>query len=387
MYYCGIDIAKTGHVVALIDEDGTVVKQGLSIKNEQKGFETLEQLLLPYKQELQIGLEATGHYWLALYDHLSKQGYELTVINPLQVKAFRKLDIRKRKTDRIDSLAISEFMRFAKPSGTQVNLPVFLQLKELTRFRFWLVQQIGDCKRKIISVLDRVFPEYERLFSDVFLVTSRELLSQAVTAEEFAALDLSELEQLLQSASRKHFGAEKAAQIHSAACQSVGVSFLTDAIHVEMSCMLMQINLLEDQCTQVEDKIEELMTSTPHYITTIPGIGLVTGAMLLAEIGDVQRFPSIENLVAYAGIDATVYKTGQFEGDEMHMSKRGSHYLRAALWQAATASLLHNPELKQYYDKKRAEGKPHGVAMGALCHKLLTRVYVVMKEQRAYVIH
>ena len=385
MYYCGIDIAKTGHVVALIDESGAVIKQGLVISNDQKGFETLDQFLLPYKQELQIGLEATGHYWLALYEYLSKQGYKLTVINPLQVKAFRKMDIRKRKTDRIDALAISEFMRFAKPSGTQVNLPVLLQLKELTRFRFWLVQQVGDCKRKIISVLDRVFPEYEHLFSDVFLVTSRELLSQAVTAEEFAALDLSELEQLLQSTSRRHFGAEKAAQIHSAACQSVGVSFLTDAIHIEMSCMLKQINLLEEQCAQVEEKIEELMASTPHYITTIPGIGLVTGAMMLAEIGDIQRFPSIEKLVAYAGIDATVYKTGQFEGDEMHMSKRGSHYLRSALWQAATASLLHNPELKQYYDKKRAEGKPHGVAMGALCHKLLTRVYVVMKEQRAYV--
>lgn len=387
MYYCGIDIAKNGHVVALIDESGTVVKQGLSIKNDQKGFETLNQLLLPYKQELQIGLEATGHYWLALYEHLSKQGYELSVINPLQVRAFRKLDIRKRKTDRIDSLAISEFMRFAKPSSTEADMPVLLQLKELTRFRFWLVQQVGDCKRKIISILDRVFPEYERLFSDVFLVTSRELLRQAVTAEEFAALDLAELEQLLQSVSRKHFGAEKAAQIHSVACQSVGVSFLTDAIHMEMSCMLKQIKFLEEECTQVEDKIEELMTSIPHHITTIPGIGLVTGAMILAEIGDVHRFPVLEKLVAYAGIDATVYKTGQFEGDEMHMSKRGSHYLRAALWQAATASLLHNPELRQYYDKKRTEGKPHGVAMGALCHKLLARVYVVMKEQRAYVIH
>ena len=126
MNYCGIDIAKNGHVVSLIDESGAVIKQGLSINNDQKGFETLNQLLLPYKQELQIGLEATGHYWLAIYEHLSKQGYELTVINPLQVKAFRKLDIRKRKTDRIDSVAISEFMRFARPSGTQVNLPVLL---------------------------------------------------------------------------------------------------------------------------------------------------------------------------------------------------------------------------------------------------------------------
>lgn len=385
MYYCGIDIAKTKHVIALIDETGTILKQGVSINNDLPGFERLDQLLLPYKGDVRIGLEATGHYWLALYEHFSKLGYELNVINPLLVKAFRKVDIRKRKTDRIDSVAISQFLRIYKPSSTQMHLPVILQLKELTRFRFQMVQNIGDCKRKIISVLDRVFPEYEQLFSDVFLITSRQLLSQAVTAEEFAAFDLTELEQLLQSVSRKRFGAEKAAQIHSAACQSVGVSFLTDAIHIEMHCMLQQIELLEEQCAEVEDKIKELMNSIPHHITTISGIGLVTGGMLLAEIGDIQRFPAPENLVAYAGIDPTVYKTGQFEGDEMHMSKRGSHYLRWAIWQAAGSSLLHNPELRQYYDKKRAEGKTHGVAMGALCNKLLGRIYVVMKEQRPYV--
>lgn len=385
MYYCGIDIAKTKHVIALIDETGTILKQGVSINNDLPGFERLDQLLLPYKGDVRIGLEATGHYWLALYEHFSKLGYELNVINPLLVKAFRKVDIRKRKTDRIDLVAISQFLRIYKPSSTQMHLPVILQLKELTRFRFQMVQNIGDCKRKIISVLDRVFPEYEQLFSDVFLITSRQLLSQAVTAEEFAAFDLTELEQLLQSVSRKRFGAEKAAQIHSAACQSVGVSFLTDAIHIEMHCMLQQIELLEEQCAEVEDKIKELMNSIPHHITTISGIGLVTGGMLLAEIGDIQRFPKPENLVAYAGIDPTVYKTGQFEGDEMHMSKRGSHYLRWAIWQAAGSSLLHNPELRQYYDKKRAEGKTHGVAMGALCNKLLGRIYVVMKEQRPYV--
>jgi transposase len=385
MYYCGIDIAKAGHVVSLIDDTGKVVNQGVSISNDRSGFEKLGSLLLPYQGDLQIGLEATGHYWLALYDYLTHEGYSLTVINPLQVKAFRKMDIRKRKTDRLDSVAISEFLRFANPGKTQPDLPVILQLKELTRFRFRLVQQIGDCKRKIITILDRVFPEYERLFSDVFLASSRQLLFHAVTADEFASFDLTELEQILQTASRNRFGHEKAQQIKDMASQSVGVSFLTDAIHIEMKCMLQQIELLEEQCAQVENKTEDLMNSIPHHITTIPGIGAVTGAMLLAEIGNIHRFPAVEKLVAYAGIDATVFKTGQFEGDEMHMSKRGSHYLRYALWQAATASLLHNPEMKQYYDKKRAEGKVHGVAMGAVCHKLLGRIYIIMKEQRSYV--
>jgi transposase len=386
MYYCGIDIAKRGHTVTIIDESGEVVTKATAITNDLIGFDTLTKLLLPYQGHIQIGLESTGHYWLALYDHLSHQDYPIAVINPLQIKAYRKMDIRKRKTDRLDSLAISEFMRFATPSPTNAELPIIIQLRELARFRFHLVQQIGDCKRKIICILDRVFPEYETLFSDVFLRSSCTLLKQAVTAEEFAEFDLSELEQVLKATSRSHFGREKAEQIHTVAGNSVGVSFLTDAIHIEMRCLLQQIDLLEEQCGAVEAKMETLMNSLPQFITTIPGIGKVTGAMILAEVGDIHRFDSSDKLVAYAGIDATVFKTGEFTGDETHMSKRGSHYLRYALWQAAVASLLHNNEMKAYYDKKRAEGKPYGVAIGAVCHKLVGRIYVILKEQRPYVI-
>jgi len=229
------------------------------------------------------------------------------------------------------------------------------------------------------------FPEYEQLFSDVFLQTSRQLLQNAVTAEDFAKIDLLELEEILYRTSHGRFGPDKALQIHETAGQSIGVSFLADAIHVEMSCLLSQMSLLEDQRKLVDVKLEELMAQIPQYITTIPGIGLTTGAMLIAEIGDIQRFADPEKLVAYAGIDATVFKTGQFEGDQMHMIKRGSHFLRYALWQAATASLLHNSEMKSYYDKKRAEGKVHGVALGAVCHKLLGRIYIILKENRPYI--
>lgn len=262
---------------------------------------------------------------------------------------------------------------------------MILQIRELSRFRFRLVQQIGDCKRKIITVLDRVFPEYEKLFSNVFLASSRQLLQQAVTAEEFAEFDLEELTVQLAKASRYRFGSEKAKEIHAAAKNSVGVSFLTNAIHIEMQCLLKQIELIDEQREDVEIELENLMATIPQHITSIPGIGLVTGAMVLSEIGDITRFPSSKQLVAYAGIDAAVVKTGQFEGNEMHMSKRGSHYLRYALWQAALGSILHNKEMKLYYEKKRAEGKPHGVAMGAVCNKMLRLIYIILKEERPFI--
>lgn len=384
MYYGGIDIAKHEHTLTIIDQEGTVIQAAQRVTHDKQGLARLQELLQPYAGQIRIGLESTGHYWLAVYDHLTQADYPVTVLNALQVRAYRKLDLRKRKTDRWDAYWIADFMRYTCPDPTQPELPLHQQLRQLTRFRFRLTQQLGDCKRQIITVLDRVFPEYETLFSDVFLVTSRRLLQEAVTAEDFAEYDLSELEQLLLRTSRGRFGLPQAQRLREAAQQSVGVRFLADAAHTMMRCLLAQIELLERQRDEVEVQVQALVQQLPQFITTIPGIGPVTGAALVAEIGNVQRFATLESLVAYVGIDPSVYRSGQFEGTRMRMSKRGSPYLRCALWQAASAALLHNPELRTYYDKKRAEGKPHGVAMGAVCRKLLARVYIILKEQRPY---
>jgi transposase len=386
MYYCGIDVAKRNHVAIVIDDHSQIVTAAFPVSNDQAGLDGLLTALAEYEGQVSIGLEATGHYWIPLYDALTQRGYSVAVINPLQTRAHRRVDIRKRKTDRWDAFWIADFLRFCQPPATDLHKPNILQLRELSRFRLRLVQQTGTCKRKILCILDRVFPEYEQLFSSVFLQSSRQLLQEAVTAEEFAEFDLLELEAILSRASRGRFGREEAELLQETARRSIGVSFLTDAIRLEMRCLLEQIKLLEEQVQDVETVMEELMSQMPQHITTIPGIGLVTGAAILAEIGDVARFDSPEKLVAYAGIDATVFKTGQFEGDQMRMSKRGSPYLRCALWQAATASLLHNAELKTYYDRKRAQGKLHGVALGAVCRKLVHRIHVVLREQRAYVI-
>ena len=386
MYYCGIDIAKRKHAVTILDEHGRAYKSAFAIENNQSGMETLLAELKALG-EVCIGLEATGHYWLALYDVLARSGYSISVINPMQIAAYRKSGMRKVKNDRTDAVWIADFLRISNTPASSQEIPVLMQLRELTRFRFWLSEQIGDCKRKLLTILDRVFPEYENLFSNVFLTSSRALLQETVSAQEFANFNLDELTELLASSSRSRFGVEKAKEIQEQAKRSIGVGFLADAVHVEMRCLLAQIALLEEQQTEVEKAVEELMAQIPQHITSIPGVGAITGAAILAEIGDIQRFESPEKLVAYAGIDATVYQSGQFEAKQMHMSKRGSPYLRLGLWQAASMSVLHNEELKIYYQKKRKEGKAHRVAIGALCRKLLVRIYVILKENRPYVEH
>jgi transposase len=384
MYYCGIDVAKRKHSAMVLDEKAETIQQNFTFKNSREGFDKLLSLLKPFSGELVVALEATGHYWLSLYECLSTANYPVVVLNPLQVHAYQRSGIRKRKNDRIDAFWIADYARVANQKATVKQAPELMQLRELTRFRFRLTENIGNCKRKLLTVLDRVFPEYETLFSSVFLTTSKELLAKAITAQEFADFDLQELTELLSRASRGRFGQDKAEAIVEKARHSIGISAFANSARVQVQCLLAQLNLLEAQCQEIDQEIETLMEQLPQHITSIPGVGAVTGAAILGEIGDINRFDSPEKLVAYAGIDATVYQSGNFEAAETHMSKRGSPFLRVALWQAASMAALYDPQLKDYYQKKKAEGKHHGTVVGAVSRKLLSRIFIILKENRPY---
>jgi len=386
MHTLGIDVGKRQHVAVMLDANGQQVGKALPFANDQAGFKQLRERLSTVEEIALIGLEATGHYWLALYTMLMDAGYDLVVLNPLQIHAYRKSGIRKRKNDRYDAYWIADYIRISQQPQQHQSQPELLQLRELTRFRASLTAQVGDCKRKIISILDRVFPEYESLFSNVFIQTSRRLLAEAMTPDEFADFDLTELAQLLAQASRGRHGQAKAEEIQALARDSVGIGFLGNTLRVQMNCLLQQLSLLDTQRQQLDAEITALMDQFPQHITSIPGVGPITGAIILAEIGDVQRFATPEKLVAYAGIDPTVYQSGQFTASQTRMSKRGSPYLRHALWQAAFMATQHDPQLRAYYQRKRTEGKAHGTTVGAVCRKLLHRIYVVLKEQRPYVI-
>lgn len=168
MLYCGIDVAKHKHAVALLDEQGQKIKPVFGIENSRAGLNQLGATLALQEVPILVGLEATGHYWLSLYEVLSGLGYEVVVLNPMQVAAYRKSGIRKIKSDNTDAIWIADFVRIANLPAARRDMPVILQLRELSRFRYWLSDQIGDSKRKLLTILDRVFPEYESLFSSVF---------------------------------------------------------------------------------------------------------------------------------------------------------------------------------------------------------------------------
>jgi len=384
MYICGIDVSKHKHTALLMDRDGQVVQRAFSIGNDRRGFDQLLTVLASQPEPVQVGLEATGHYWLSLFEVLTQHDYAVVVFNPLQVHAYQRTGLRKCKTDAVDAFWIADFTRISQRAPAQEQTAVTLQLRELSRFRYRLTEQIAECKQKVLNILERVFPEYERLFSDVFIRSSRELLLQATAPQELAEFDLQELADLLQRSSRGRFGLAKAEMLQNAARQSVGVSFLADAVRVEMRCLLSQIELLEAQRVEVDAALAALVAQVPQHLTSIVGVGPVIAATLLAEIGDVHRFDTLEKLVAYAGINPTQHQSGQFTATETHMTKRGSPYLRQAVWQAAIVAAQYDAELHAYLEAHLAAGKPRGVVLGAICRKLLARIYVVLRDNRPY---
>jgi len=387
MYYCGIDIAKYRHEAAVIDNTGKALLDSISFSNSKEGCEKLlnlfERLSIP-KDDLLIGMEATGHYWLSVHGYLLEQGFEVKVINPIQSEAFRRMYIRQTKNDSKDSFIIAQIMRFGQFSATQLSEEVIVALRQLSRYRLALVDSCGDCKRRIIALLDQVFPEYSTLFSDTFGVASREVLARYPTPENMLAVSTRKLTGLLEKASRGRFGREKAEQLKAAAADSFGVHFAKDAFAFQIRQLIEQLEFLEGQIQDLEEQTAALMKQTGSYITTIPGIGDTLGAIILSEIGDIHRFDAPGKLVAFAGLDVRVTQSGEFTGTRQKISKRGSPYLRRAIWLAASRAAFCDPILSAYYQSLRARGKHHLTAIGAVSRKLCNTIYAILKENRPW---
>ena len=195
---------------------------------------------------------------------------------------------------------------------------------------------------------------------------------------------MTDLTATIRKASRGRLGEEKAQTIHAIAQTSLGIRSLRQVATWEMSCILDQMDLLDQQIKALDKILSDLLTVEEQYLVTIPGISSTLAATILGEIGDIQRFPSVKPLVAFAGLDPTVYQSGHFQANRTTLSKRGSPYLRRALWMAAMTARRYNPDLAAFYQRKRQQGKHHSTVMGAVCHRLLARIYVVLKERRPY---
>ena len=389
MIYVGIDVAKNKHDCFVTNSDGAVLFKSFTIPNNREGFETLFQRISSVSEDLtkvKVGLEATGHYSYNLLGFLLDKGLPTYVINPLHTNLYRKsLSLRKTKTDKVDSRTIATMMM------SDVNLKSYSdssyhneELKSLTRYRFDKVKKRAKLKSSVSRLVCILFPELETLVPTIHMASVYALLSEFPSADAVANAHLTRLSNLLSESSKGRYGKDTAVMFRDAAKGSIGSHMPAKSLELKHTIKLIQELTVE--IDEIEAAIKRIMDEQIQSpILTIPGISYRMGAMIIAEIGDFSRFDSADKVLAYAGMSPSTYQSGQLDNCYAHMEKRGSRYLRYALYNATKYVCHWNESFGAYLEKKRSEGKHYNVALSHAAKKLVRLIFAMEKSGQAYV--
>jgi transposase len=388
MIYAGIDVAKYKHDCFITNSDGEVLFKAFTIPNNRDGFEELYQKIQSVTDDLakvKVGLEATGHYSYNILGYLLDKGLATFVINPLHTNLYRKsLSLRKTKTDKVDSHTIATMLM------SDVNLKSYSdtsyhneELKSLTRYRFDKVKERSKLKISISRLVTILFPELEHLVLTLHMVSIYALLSEFPSASAIAASHLRRLTNLLSTSSKGHYGKDTAIRFREVARTSISSKMPAKSLELKHTIKL--IRELDSEISEIESEIKSIMDELNSPIISIPGISYRMGAMIIAEIGDFSRFDSPDKILAYAGLSPSTYQSGQLESCHSHMEKRGSRYLRYALFNATKFVCQWDPTFATYLSKKRAEGKHYNVAISHASKKLVRVIYQLEKSGQSYI--
>ncbi len=378
MIYVGIDVAKQIHYASVMNSDGEILVKPFAFSNDHTGFQKLLKHLDSYsKEELYIGMESTAHYAENLTSFLFTRGFQICIINPIQTASLRKSNIRKTKTDSVDTyliikaLTLNHYRLFSERDYDS------LQLKNLCRFRQKLMKARTKVKIQLVTYVDLLFPELQYFFkSGIHGKACYALLKEQPNPDRIAKMHLTRLTNLLSKSSQGHFKQSTAVHLKELASQSVGIKNNTLSLQILQS--IKQIEMYTEQLAEVDQSIHVIMDKMDSVIKTIPGIGSLNGAMIIGEIGDISRFEKPCHLLAFAGLDPSVYQSGNFNAARTRMSKRGSKLLRYALINAAWQTTLVNKTFKDYYDLKISQGRRHYNALGHVAHKLVRVIHKMM---------
>lgn len=386
MYIIGIDIGKNHHEASIVSPEGKQIGRSLRFATTHKGADSLMRFIFKNigNSPCVFGMEATGHYWYPIYSFLKAKRYTIYVINPIQSDSLRKMYIRQTKNDSIDSFLIAEVIRFGQFGTTSMADENILAMRQLCRYRDSVISSRTEIKLRIGTIMEQIFPEYEKQFSSLWVSTSMGILEKYLTPENIENTPIDELFEIIKDKSHNRLTKAKAISIKEAAADTFGIKIAQDAFSFQLKQLIDRINFLDKQIEALDIEIMKYYEQFDCYLHTIPGIGIIGAATILAEIGDISRFKNSSALVAFAGIDPTVRQSGEFNSTHNHMSKRGSPYLRHAIFLAATTCSFHNSPLNAYYKKKRDQGKHHLTATGAVARKLTTIIYAVLRDSKPY---
>ena len=387
MICVGIDVAKDKHDCFILNSEGVTLADVFTIPNSLEGFNTLLDKLQTCstpQDSIKVGLEATGHYSYNILGFLLDNGLATYVLNPLRTNLYRKsLSLRKTKTDRVDARTIAAML--LSDAGLKPYTDTAYhneELKSLTRYRFDKVKERAKLKQSVSRLVCILFPELEKLVPTLHMASVYALLSEFPGAKQVAAAHLTRLKALLADASRGRYGRDMTVKIRDAARCSIGSRMPAKSLELQHTIRL--IRELDAEIEEIETEIQTIMDELHSPITTIPGIGYRMGAMILAEAGDFSRFDSPDKLLAYAGMSPSTYQSGQLKNCYPHMEKRGSRYLRYALYNAAKYVCHWDPTFAAYLAKKRSEGKHYNVALSHAAKKLVRIIFALEKSRQPY---
>ena len=388
MILVGIDIGKNQHTFSIIDkETGEILLNPSVFNNNQEGFLLLIKRLNGYaKSELLIGMEDTGHYHFALLKYLLDSRYTIALINPITTDLTRKLQGGITKNDPLDSLTICDVIGSNQRKKlyriTKVNRFDLYEQKQLTRPHHNLKEELNTYKNRLQKCIDIVFPEFNSLFRSKYGIVYMNVLKTFASAEKIAGSDIRTIRKCFDYNGRGNRISLSAEQLKAAAKDSVGIPSIAEEIQIRH--LVCQIEMIEEQLSEIDKKIEEFSLQNNSPILSIPGISHFSGTSILAELGDICNYTKASQIIKFAGVAPYHYESSQFTAQHTAITKKGSRYLRKTLYQIILSVINHNRVFNAYYNKKLAEGKGHRCAQGHCIRKLLRIIYHLLSTGQSF---
>ena len=388
MILVGIDIGKNKHTFSMVDkETGEILSNPSEFNNNQEGFLLLVKKMSSYtKSELLIGMEDTGHYHFALLKYLLDNRYTVALINPTTTDLTRKLQGGITKNDPLDSLTICDVIgsnQRKKPYRiTKVNRFDLYEQKQLTRHHHNLKEELNIYKCRLQKCIDIVFPEFNSLFRSKYGIVYMNILKTFSSADAVANADIRSIRKCFEFKGQGKRISLSAEQLKRTAKSSIGIPSAAEEIQIRH--LVSQIELLEEQLSEIDKKIEEFSLQNNSPILSIPGISHFSGTSILAELGDICNYSKASQIIKFAGVAPYHYESSQFTAKHTAITKKGSRYLRKTLYQIILPVILHNEVFFAYYHKKLAEGKGHRCAQGHCIRKLLRIIYHLLSTGQPF---
>ena len=381
MYFIGIDISKFKHDCAVIDDSGEIITPSWSFTNDSEGFSQLKLLLDSLDSETRIGLESTGHYGMNLKLFLETNNFSFMEFNPLLINRFVKSkSLRKTKSDSIDCVMIARYLMTVEYKPYISSFYHIEKLKSLTRFRDSLVRQRSRQLVELTNILDKIFPEFKPFFGGKFSATALHILANYSSPEKIANMNVKSYD-ALRKLSRGRFSTTAFTRLKLLAKNTVGNT--EDFLLQEMKIVLELYSQLDSKIDETENLIQECVSEINPPMLTVPGIGVESAAVIHAEFGDFTKFNNASQLLSFAGMEPGYFQSGISESAGK-MVKHGSSHLRYALMNCAQTVVNYEPTFAEFYTKKRAEGKPHRVALSHVVKKLLRVIYTLQTKNLVY---